>query len=105
MRQRTGHSGEQCFRNNVFSFAGAFKILLKSVVFCKVTLLPLCPDINECTILDSNPNKKNTSGLQSCHEKARCVNTAGSYRCQCIKGYAGTGFTCVGRPQFYVIIM
>ncbi|KAJ7391864.1 hypothetical protein OS493_016154 [Desmophyllum pertusum] len=56
---------------------------------------PRCTDLDECAILASLPNPQNDTKLQRCHEKASCVNTAGSYRCQCIVGYAGDGFTCI----------
>lgn len=41
-----------------------------------VSLLPsLCPDVNEC---EGDP----------CGGKGRCVNTFGSYTCQCYSGYS-----------------
>ncbi|XP_056128438.1 uncharacterized protein si:ch73-105b23.6 isoform X2 [Rhinichthys klamathensis goyatoka] len=42
-----------------------------------------CLDIDECT-----------TGLQSCHGKAICSNTLGSYTCSCQNGYFGDGFQC-----------
>ena len=30
----------------------------------------------------------------SCDDNARCVNTAGSYKCFCSPGYVGDGFSC-----------
>ena len=62
------------------------------------------PDIDECAILASIPYK-NTTILRSCHEKARCLNTVGSYKCQCTTGYAGDGFACVGKAAFLLIIV
>ena len=53
-------------------------------------------DLDECPILASLPSPQNDTNLRSCHEKATCVNTVGSYRCECIRGYAGDGFTCIG---------
>uniref|UniRef100_A0A1X7UBP4 Uncharacterized protein n=1 Tax=Amphimedon queenslandica TaxID=400682 RepID=A0A1X7UBP4_AMPQE len=43
-------------------------------------------DIDECT----------TSNSPLCHSLARCINTLGSYRCQCQSGYVfnGDGYTC-----------
>lgn len=29
-----------------------------------------------------------------CDENARCANNAGSYKCFCLAGYIGDGFTC-----------
>lgn len=57
-------------------------------------------DLDECAILASLPNTQNDTNLRSCHEKASCVNTVGSYRCDCIRGYAGDGFACIGRILF-----
>ncbi|XP_042592312.1 fibrillin-3-like [Cyprinus carpio] len=42
-----------------------------------------CQDIDECT-----------TGLHSCHAKAVCSNTLGSYTCSCQNGYFGDGFQC-----------
>lgn len=43
-------------------------------------------DIDEC---EDVPNR--------CQETARCVNTPGSFRCQCARGYTGDGLTtCSG---------
>ena len=49
-------------------------------------------DINECL-----------AGTKLCHDLAECVNTAGSYKCQCQSGYEfdTDGFTCVGKIKNY----
>ena len=44
----------------------------------------MSPDINECL-----------TGDFVCHRNARCVNTIGSYRCDCNDGYVGDGQTCI----------
>lgn len=44
-------------------------------------------DIDECI-----------EGLDACDERARCVNTPGSYGCVCESGYRGDGFDCEGIP-------
>lgn len=41
-------------------------------------------DLNECT----------DSGL--CNKNARCINTEGSYECQCHDGFQGNGYNCTG---------
>ena len=33
------------------------------------------------------------------------MNNAGSYKCQCINGYAGDGFDCIGRAYRCVIVI
>eukprot|EP01095_Lingulamoeba_sp_RSL-Kostka_P006200 TRINITY_DN1930_c0_g1_i1.p1 TRINITY_DN1930_c0_g1~~TRINITY_DN1930_c0_g1_i1.p1 ORF type:complete len:1936 (+),score=660.51 TRINITY_DN1930_c0_g1_i1:113-5920(+) len=44
----------------------------------------ICQDIDECLI-----------GEHNCHEKAHCVNTDGSYECECFKAFTGDGYDCV----------
>ncbi|KAI6189526.1 Nidogen-2 [Aphelenchoides bicaudatus] len=41
-----------------------------------------CIDMDECDLMQAE-----------CHEKARCVNTIGSYRCECGENYIGDGKT------------
>ena len=44
-------------------------------------------DIDECT-----------NGLHDCSaENSECINTVGSYRCQCKPGYILSGNTCIGK--------
>ncbi|XP_028412470.1 uncharacterized protein LOC114535298 [Dendronephthya gigantea] len=45
-------------------------------------------DIDECTI-----------GTYTCHQYADCINTVGSYICQCRNGYTGDGQECTGAPK------
>ena len=42
-----------------------------------------CEDVDEC---------EQQSHL--CHAHATCINTSGSYNCQCVEGYTGTGREC-----------
>ncbi|XP_033643557.1 uncharacterized protein LOC117303459 isoform X5 [Asterias rubens] len=44
-----------------------------------------CDDINEC-MEDPSP--------LTCHVHADCINTNGSYTCQCMSGYIGNGMMC-----------
>ena len=44
-----------------------------------------CTDYDECE-----------DDLHDCHKKATCMNTEGSYRCSCSKGYHGDGKICKG---------
>ncbi len=43
----------------------------------------LCVDFDECR-----------SPIAVCNRNARCHNTIGSYRCECIAGYIGDGKQC-----------
>ena len=47
-------------------------------------------------ILDINECHNNSSG---CHENAICINTDGSYTCQCKDGYVGNGARCSSMCQ------
>ena len=63
-------------------------------MFCCTIISPLAPfspsDINEC----------NTS-RHNCDQNANCQNTAGSYTCSCLAGYAGSGLNgnCSGKRE------
>ena len=50
-------------------------------------------DVNECTL--------NTDGCQQ-----RCVNTPGSFRCECNSGYSlnSDGRTCSGEFEVMIVI-
>ena len=43
-------------------------------------------DIDECITITPN-----------CSHNAQCVDTLGSYQCQCTNGYAGDGYDCTGK--------
>ena len=53
---------------------------------------PINSDINECIIGDIL--------LHDCNDKATCINSVGSYDCECNSGYNGTGRTCTGTLQY-----
>ena len=42
-------------------------------------------DVDECS-----------EGTADCHSHASCMNTAGSYQCECTSGYRGNGTDCEG---------
>ena len=50
---------------------------------------PCCSfsDINECAVQGS------------CHMKATCTDTVGSFTCACNTGYAGDGKNCEGKSK------
>ena len=45
----------------------------------------LVSDVDECL-----------SGEANCDPNAVCINTQGSYKCDCKPGYQGDGYTCRG---------
>ena len=55
-------------------------------------LCVLTVDLDECTL------------YSPCPVGADCINTDGSYLCQCRSGYSGDGYTCTGR-YFPIIII
>lgn len=50
-------------------------------------------DINECN-----------RGTSTCSSEQICVNTVGSYRCTCARGYVVSGQTCVGKSQLIFLL-
>ena len=62
--------------------------------FPDLAYYPICvSDENEC--VDGAP----------CGENATCVNTVGSYACECEYGYTGDGHNCTRIcPREYIII-
>ena len=47
-------------------------------------------DNNECNNEEDN----------NCHQNAICINTNGSFTCQCQNGYTGNGITCNDKWQY-----
>ena len=56
---------------------------------CDVMPIRFSPDVNECN---------STNNLMLCGDFADCVNTPGSYVCECQPGYIrnGTEGVCIG---------
>ena len=55
-----------------------FLLLFKTAVF-------VLPDANECSLR-----------THFCDSNADCINTVGSYICQCRSGFSGDGQVCTG---------
>ena len=45
-------------------------------------------DVDECS-----------SGGNNCDDNAQCLNTEGSFACNCSKGFEGNGTVCYGRTN------
>ena len=43
-----------------------------------------------------------TSGEANCDRNAKCINTLGSYKCDCVPGYSGDGYTCRGLTLLFI---
>ena len=59
--------------------------LLQVGEVCINLVMAILSDIDECI-----------PEVSSCHEKAFCLNTNGSFECSCDEGYDGDGFQCTG---------
>ena len=58
------------------------------VVRSIIKILYFSSDIKEC------------DGENSCHEKADCTETPGSFKCACKFGFSGDGKSCLGRSIY-----
>ena len=43
-----------------------------------------------------------TGGEANCDRNAKCINTLGSYKCDCVPGYSGDGYTCRGLTLLFI---
>ena len=43
-------------------------------------------EVDECTL-----------GTHTCDTNSKCINTVGSYNCECYIGYNGDGYNCTGK--------
>ena len=48
-----------------------------------------CSEIDECS----------NDTTHMCSDNAVCINTAGSYECECFDGFTGDGFNCSGNDN------
>lgn len=53
-----------------------------------------CVDYDECK-----------AGAHECHPNAECINSRGSYRCCCLKGYHGNGKECRKGLCYFVYLI
>ncbi|TNN89510.1 Nephronectin [Liparis tanakae] len=97
----TGYEGAQCDKGEAacFSLRCQFGCQMEGEAAVRCLCPPglhlaadskTCEDKDECLI-----------GSHRCSRHARCVNTDGSYTCQCLEDYSGNGRTCWPRraPQ------
>ena len=60
----------------------------------RFVLALLSIDVDECTSED----------LNYCDTNAQCYNTPGSYECNCVLGYSGSGDSCEGMVWYYYLL-
>ena len=61
---------------------------------CHIMVALLCTDIDECRYFFSD---------NICDGNAECVNTHGSFICECKRGFNGTGKSCEGKAIIFSI--
>jgi hypothetical protein len=79
-----------CIDNNASSFAIVLECHSKKLELILNKNILIISDIDECSL-----------GIHKCHANAVCINTNGSYRCECLVGYSGDGKMCKGK---YVLV-
>ncbi|XP_077973714.1 sushi, von Willebrand factor type A, EGF and pentraxin domain-containing protein 1-like isoform X2 [Styela clava] len=72
---------------STYSCDSGYEIIGEAIRTCEAKKrwsgrVPSCGDINECDYEDS------------CHRKASCTNSIGSYSCACVYGWKGDGHSC-----------
>ena len=82
----------------------AFFLLERIFSPSSVFLPDLCPPLNFpkhlsqntslCVFFHSQDFNECQSSENNCHQKAECMNTAGSFECRCKPGYRGSGVNC-----------
>jgi hypothetical protein len=83
-----GGCDHQC--NN---FVGSFQCSCHSGYHLSPDNLKMCVDIDECSSSNINSqNSQNSLNSLKCSDKpkTKCVNLPGSYKCECLPGYATT---------------
>ena len=82
--------GYQCICDPGYTSIGRLCMGKPGILMCVLIFILIysTPDVNECRI-----------GTHSCDENARCINTPGSYQCECNTGFTGDGFTCRAQEQ------
>lgn len=84
--------------------SGGFKFQLRQL---SVLLLACkCDIISDCVATNSTPfsylDIDECEPGSVCHEAASCINTMGSYDCECSPGYKGNGHNaCSGKMNMY----
>jgi len=76
-------SGESCDDGNATAGDGCSAACAIEIGFECLTPAMECTDIDECDLETDN-----------CGDNARCINTPGSFTCECNVGYEGDGITC-----------
>ena len=61
----------------------------------------VCSDINECGLSDTDLDLMSLDDsfipgrTDNCGSNSTCMNTIGSFQCQCVAGFSGDGVTCM----------
>lgn len=71
------------------------------MLYCYAISIQVCTMYIVCCLFNINSGNSLFSlewpqgnPLNRCHKNARCINTHGSYKCECRRGFAGNGFDC-----------
>ena len=40
--------------------------------------------------------------MNDCHDNATCIDTEGSYKCECKEGFSGSGVICEGTSPLFL---
>ena len=86
--------GSYCL-NLSYPFSQFGKAILSAAYHLSICLSLL--DIDECS-------EAHAVKLNKCHPNASCINTKGSYNCQCNPTYTGNGFKCKGTFGFFEVM-
>ena len=60
-----------------------------------INLCLCCIRIELCVSVHADVDECEEPTMNNCNDsRSMCINTEGSYACQCSPGYRGNGFTC-----------
>jgi hypothetical protein len=102
MGKAWGRNCQECPRHGSSKYQQFFFLWREiNLIFVSAEFRALCPqgagrgdigdDLNECSFM-----------LDAC-DNGECINTDGSYRCECAQGYRldGSGKKCIGKVKIF----